>query len=104
MDRPAINPFFVKQMARYSAYHRDARNRATHFIGIPAIVFAIFIPLHWVPVADLWAGERVITAATLLWLVTGGFYLWLDRTIGGIMMLVAFILIDRKSTRLHYSH
>src|SRR3546814_17603312 len=75
MDRPAINPFFVKQMAMYSAYHRDARNRATHFIGIPAIVFAIFIPLHWVPVADLWAGERVITAATLLWLVNGGLYL-----------------------------
>lgn len=93
MDRPAINPFFVKQMAMYSAYHRDARNRATHFIGIPAIVFAIFIPLHWVPVAELWAGERVITLATLLWLVTGGFYLWLDRTIGGIMVLVAFVLM-----------
>jgi uncharacterized membrane protein YGL010W len=93
MDRTEINPFFVRQMAMYSAYHRDARNRATHFIGIPAIVFAIFIPLHWVPLVQLWGGEAVISLATALWLVTGGFYLWLDRTIGGIMVLVAFVLM-----------
>ena len=26
------------QLATYAAYHRDARNIATHFIGIPLIV------------------------------------------------------------------
>ncbi|WP_341702966.1 Mpo1-like protein [Ferrovibrio sp.] len=88
-----MNPFFVRQMAMYSAYHRDARNRATHFIGIPAIVFAIFIPLHWLPLAELWGGERVITVATVLWLATGIFYLWLDRTIGGLMVLAGFALL-----------
>lgn len=89
-----MNPFFVEQMAMYSAYHRDTRNRATHFIGIPSIVFAIFIPLHWVTLTELWSGEAVITLATLLWLVTGGFYLWLDRTIGGLMMLISFVLMQ----------
>lgn len=93
MDGATINPFFVQQMAMYSAYHRDVRNRATHFIGIPAIVFAIFIPLRWVPLVELWGGEAVISLATVLWLVTGLFYLWLDRTIGGIMALVAFVLM-----------
>lgn len=88
-----MNPFFVEQIAMYAAYHRDARNRATHFIGIPAIVFAIFIPLHWLPLAELWGGQTVVTLATVLWLVTGIFYLWLDRTIGGLMMLVAFVLM-----------
>ncbi|MEK9971184.1 MAG: Mpo1-like protein [Ferrovibrio sp.] len=88
-----MNPFFVEQMAMYSAYHRDARNRATHFIGIPAIVFAIFIPLSWVQLFELWNGETVITAATLLWFVTGIFYLWLDRRIGGLMMLLSFVLL-----------
>lgn len=88
-----MNPFFVEQMAMYSAYHRDARNRATHFIGIPAIVFALFMPLGWVPLAELWGGEAVITAATVLWFGTGLFYLWLDRTIGGLMMLVSFVLL-----------
>ncbi len=89
-----MNPFFVEQMAMYSAYHRDARNRATHFIGIPAIVFSLFIPLSWVPLFTLWGGEAVITLATLLWLGTGVFYLWLDRRIGGLMMLVGFALLQ----------
>lgn len=88
-----MNPFFVEQMAMYSAYHRDPRNRATHFIGIPSIVFAIFIPLHWVVLAELWGGQAVITLATALWLATGIFYLWLDRTVGGLMVLVGFVLM-----------
>ena len=28
-------------MVQYAAYHRDRRNIATHFVGIPLIVFAI---------------------------------------------------------------
>ena len=88
-----MNPFFVEQMAMYSAYHRDARNRATHFIGIPAIVLAIFIPLHWVPLFQMWNGEANVTAATILWIVTGIFYLWLDRTIGGLMVLLSFVFM-----------
>src|SRR5919108_610287 len=36
-----------EQMAVYSAYHQDARNRATHFIGVPLIVLSLFIPLAW---------------------------------------------------------
>ena len=93
MDRSAINPFFVKQMAMYSAYHRTIRNRLTHVIGIPAIVFAIFIPLHRIVLLELWSGEAAISLATALWFAVGGFYLWLDRTIGGIMVLVAFVLM-----------
>ena len=88
-----MNPFFVEQMAMYSAYHRDARNRATHFIGIPAIVFALFIPLHWVTLFTLWGGEATVTLSTVLWFVTGMFYLWLDRRIGGFMVLLAFVLM-----------
>ena len=30
-------------MVQYAAYHRDRRNIATHFVGIPLIVFAIGI-------------------------------------------------------------
>jgi hypothetical protein len=43
---------FVKaieeQMAFYAAYHQDARNKATHFIGVPAIMLSLFIPLAWI--------------------------------------------------------
>ncbi len=37
--------FFERQLAIYAAYHRDARNKATHFIGIPAIVLSLLIVL-----------------------------------------------------------
>ena len=29
------------QLANYAAYHRDPRNIASHFIGIPLIVVAV---------------------------------------------------------------
>jgi uncharacterized membrane protein YGL010W len=41
-----------QQMAVYAAYHRNRWNRLTHFIGVPAIVFAILIPMCWVPIGD----------------------------------------------------
>jgi uncharacterized membrane protein YGL010W len=36
---------FRRELATYTRYHRDARNRVTHFIGIPAIVFSLLVPL-----------------------------------------------------------
>src|SRR5499427_4206471 len=39
-------------MAVYAAYHRNRWNRLTHFIGVPAIIFAILIPMSWVPLGD----------------------------------------------------
>jgi uncharacterized membrane protein YGL010W len=44
-----------QQMAVYAAYHRDRRNRLTHFIGVPAIVFAILVPMNWVPLGAVLA-------------------------------------------------
>ena len=31
------NDFFQRQLASYAAVHRDRRNKATHFVGIPVI-------------------------------------------------------------------
>ena len=31
-------------LAKYEAYHKNRLNVATHFIGIPLIVFGLFIP------------------------------------------------------------
>jgi len=84
-----MNRFFVEQMAMYSAYHRDLRNRATHFIGIPAIVFSIYIPLAWVPLGRLGAIDVNLSLALLA--AVAVFYIWLDRLIGAAM--VAFLLV-----------
>src|SRR3954467_7463764 len=35
----------AEQMAIYAAYHQDARNKATHFVGVPLIMLSLLIPL-----------------------------------------------------------
>jgi len=39
-------------MAVYAAYHRNRWNGLTHFIGVPAIIFAILIPMSWVSLGE----------------------------------------------------
>ena len=39
-------------LVQYARYHRDRRNIATHFVGIPMIVFAISVLLAR-PAVDL---------------------------------------------------
>ena len=41
----------AQQMAVYNAYHRNPKNKATHFIGVPLIIFALMIVLSWPSVA-----------------------------------------------------
>ncbi|MDL5033683.1 DUF962 domain-containing protein [Pelomonas sp. APW6] len=68
--RPALD-----LMAQYAAYHRDRRNIATHFVGIPLIVFAIGVLLARIPLAvgGLEAnGAWLLCAVTALWYLTRG--------------------------------
>ena len=77
--------FFDRQLATYASYHRDARNRATHFVGIPLIVFSLFVPLAWIRFeiggVEAGAGLAVGLATLALWIA-------LDRTIGLAMIVV----------------
>jgi len=59
-----------QQMAVYAAYHRNRWNRLTHFIGVPAIIFAVLIPLSWVPL-----GEGVTLAHAFLGAVLAYYFL-----------------------------
>jgi uncharacterized membrane protein YGL010W len=67
------------QMSFYAAYHQDARNKATHFVGVPLIVFSLMIPLGWLR-ADIGAfpasAALIVTSALLL------YYLMLDVPLG----------------------
>ena len=76
-----MDSFFARQLATYASYHRDARNRATHFIGIPAIVFSILVPLALVRVAGISAAVPVALLALIGWIA-------LDRVIGLAMVVV----------------
>jgi uncharacterized membrane protein YGL010W len=83
-----MDTFFARQLATYASYHRDARNRATHFIGIPAIVFSILVPLALARVGGVSADLVAAVLALIGWIV-------LDCVIGGAMavMLIPMLLI-----------
>lgn len=82
----------IEQLATYAAYHRDRRNIATHFVGIPLIVIAIATLLSR-PVFDV-AG-LALSPAVLVVLALVPFYLRLDlrlglATLAGYALALAF--------------
>ena len=78
-----------EQMAVYSAYHQDVRNKATHFIGVPLIVLSLFIPLAWL---RLELAGVAISAGMALAAIVLAYYFALDLVLG-IAMLVVFTVL-----------
>lgn len=70
------------QLTQYAAYHRDPRNIATHFIGIPMIVLAVAILLA----RPAWmAGDVALTPALALTVAMVAYYLRLELRLGALM-------------------
>jgi len=78
------------QMSTYAAYHQDARNKATHFIGVPAIVFSLMIPLGWLR-ADI--GGATLSAALVVTAILFLYYLVLDIPLGLAMGAVFALML-----------
>lgn len=74
-----------EQLAQYAAYHRDVRNIATHFVGIPMIVLAVSALLSrpGLTVAGVW-----LTPAMAFSLAACLFYLSLDLFLGALMTVL----------------
>jgi uncharacterized membrane protein YGL010W len=84
------------QLAQYAAYHRDRRNIATHFVGIPLIVVALAILLSrpvWTPFAGSSAWLFPVSPAWLLFGVVTLYYLALDLSLGAAMAVFAAVCI-----------
>ena len=88
-----------QQMSFYAAYHQDRRNKASHFVGVPMIIFGLFIALGW---ARLEVGGVALTAAMLLAAVVLVWYFLLDVPLALAMLAVNAVLLhlaDRVSTQ-----
>ncbi|ROM66161.1 hypothetical protein BK653_20090 [Pseudomonas brassicacearum] len=75
----------VDHLSQYAAYHRDPRNIATHFIGIPLIFVAVAVLLSrpgW-PV-----GAILISPALLVAVASAWFYLRLEVRLGVLMTVL----------------
>ena len=79
---------FVDYLSGYGAYHRDRRNIATHYIGIPMIVATVAILLS----RPVFAHVDGVAMSPTVWVVviTALFYLKLDVRFG--IAMTAFLL------------
>ena len=76
-------------LADYGVYHRDPRNRLTHYFGVPAIIYAVLIlpALHAITIFGFTiAVDRMIVVPFVL------FYLILDLRLG-VLLAVLFALL-----------
>lgn len=73
----------VDHLSQYAAYHRDPRNIASHFVGIPLIVVAVAVLLS----RPQWAGGW-LSPAVLVSLASAWFYLRLELRLGMLMTVL----------------
>lgn len=69
-------------LSSYASYHRDPRNIATHFIGIPLIVLAITVLLSR---PSFTAVGLVVSPAVVVTIGVSAYYLALSRGLGLLM-------------------
>ncbi|MFQ6559901.1 DUF962 domain-containing protein [Pseudomonas sp. Lb2C1-1] len=75
----------VDHLSQYAAYHRDPRNIASHFIGIPLIFVAVAVLLSrpgW-PVGAVLVSPALLVAVASAW-----FYLRLELRLGALMTVL----------------
>ena len=75
-----MSAWFVEQISRYSSYHRDGRNKAIHFVGVPAIAVSLLLPLALVKFGT--TGWYDISLATVFAGAVWLFWVALDRPFG----------------------
>jgi uncharacterized membrane protein YGL010W len=78
----------TQQLTQYAAYHRDRRNIATHFVGIPMIVLALAVLLSR-PSFGIGVFPVTLSPAWLLFAAATVYYLALDVPLGVMMACVS---------------
>jgi uncharacterized membrane protein YGL010W len=78
-----------ENLTQYAAYHRDRRNIATHFAGVPMIVFAIILALATMSIT---AGSMAVTVAAIVSIAMCIYYFRLDFAFGLTMAVTLFVM------------
>ncbi len=81
-------------LAQYAAYHRDRRNIATHFVGIPLIVFGVAALLARPAFAVPGLGGWQLTPAAVAWALVALWYLTRGNlALGAATSLATLVLV-----------
>jgi uncharacterized membrane protein YGL010W len=99
--------FFCRQLAFYARYHRDPRNCATHYLGIPMLFLAAILPLQALRIA---VGSFQLPLAVVLTLPALIGWMVLDLGVGAALFLllcplfaIAELIVDAGSAFLMWS-
>jgi uncharacterized membrane protein YGL010W len=79
-----------QQLGRYAEYHRDPRNIATHFAGVPMIMFSVVVLLSRPALFEL---GLPVTPASLAALAAGAYYLRLHAATGLMMAAILALML-----------
>ena len=85
---------FERQMAMYTTFHRDPRNRLTHFFGIPAIIVSLMVALA---LARVGPDSVTVSLAVLVAAAAWGLWIVLDGPIGlamGLFLVPSLVLAE----------
>jgi uncharacterized membrane protein YGL010W len=89
-------------LTQYAAYHRDRRNIATHFVGVPMIVFAVVLALAVVSIdVKTEASTFSITLAALVSIAACIYYFRMDLIFGVTMAVTLFVMCALASELTH---
>jgi uncharacterized membrane protein YGL010W len=86
----------IDQLSQYADYHRDPRNIATHFVGVPLIMWAVVIllaRLQWPVVPGEGLPALPLSLALLAALAASIYYCLLDLRYGMAMALVLALML-----------
>ena len=78
---------FEQQVLSYAAYHQNARNKFTHFFGVPLVTFSILVPMSWIKIA------YGVSFASIFYLSVLLYYLRLDWRIAILQLPFTMILL-----------
>jgi uncharacterized membrane protein YGL010W len=80
-----------EQMESYGAYHKDPRNKMTHYFGVPLVTFALFEFLGWF--RFVLTPTLPITVATIFYVGVLIYYLRLDYIVALIQLPFTLTLL-----------
>ncbi|QLE84594.1 DUF962 domain-containing protein [Shewanella sp. Scap07] len=80
----------VEQLAQYKSVHLNPKNIKTHFIGIPGIIWSLFVLLNLIPINIIAVNEFKVNVADVFTLGVLVYYFLLNVKLA--LGMVAFII------------
>ena len=83
----------VQLLEEYEAYHTHPKNRLTHKVAIPLILFHVVAMLDWVTLGAAEVAGHPVTLAHGLLVPAAGWYLWMAPGLAPLIIVPALLCL-----------